>query len=430
MKIPKYFSNKNLSDIAVVSGVYCLCIISATLIRWMNYFNLLAIMVILLYIFLRRKITKAPLNLLWAGYILVYPLVDAAIRGEVGLSLFTALCYITPMFFLLGTDVNVDNFGSFFISFAKGFAWFQAFGIFLGLVSQRVFIIIAYRLLGMWTAKVLGFTTDPTVVAYILCFGVGIYLIDFLLLENKNTKNAYKKLVSFAIMFVSLIITGKRSFLLGTCILLVIILLVFYTKSKRKFVWTILGGVAVGIIGCAICLGAYFSGVENGLGRIGGTIIGLMNGEDVSSMRSTWAEYMEQWSEGREWFGIGWETFKNRINFTPYAGKVPNGHNVYLQIMCEEGYIGLALFSVLIAATVIYAVYNCIILVKTNDKSATRASLLALFTVGLFAIYCSLGNGIYDANIYLYFFAAVQLLNASGKARRIVERNKFKLENV
>ena len=430
MKIPKYFLNKNLSDIAVVSGAYCLCIISSTLLRWMNYFNLLAIMVILLYIFLRRKITKAPLNLLWAGYILVYPLVDAAIRGEVGLSLFTALCYMTPMFFLLVTDVNVDNFGSFFISFAKGFAWFQAFGIFLGLVSQRLFIIIAYRLLGFWTATVLGFTTDPTVVAYILCFGVGIYLIDFLLLENKNTKNGYKKLTSFGILFVALILTGKRSFLLGTCILLVAMLLTFYTKSKKKFVGTILGGIVAAVIICAVCLGAYFSGVENGLGRIGETIIGLKNGEDVSSMRSTWAEYMEQWSEGREWFGIGWETFKNRINFTPYAGRVPNGHNVYLQVMCEEGYIGLAVFSVLIAATVIYAIYNCAILVKTNDKAAIRASLLALFMVGLFAIYCSLGNGIYDANIYLYFFAAVQLLNASGKARRIVERNKLKLENV
>lgn len=426
MRIPKSFFHKKHSDIAVLSAVYCLCIISATLIRWMNYANLLAIGVMMLYVILRKRIAKASLNLLWAGYILVYPLLDAAIRGEVGLSLFTALCYITPMVFMLVTDINVDNFGKLFISFAKGFAWFQAFGVFLGIVSKKLFVIIAYRLLGMWSAKVLGFATDPTVTAYILCFGICVYLVEFLVLDHKNTKDGYRKLASFGILFVALVLTGKRSFLLGSCIMLVIVLLTFYTNSKRKFVATFLGGIAVGILGGGVSLGAYFMGANNALGRMGATIIGLMNDQDVSNMRSTWAEYMAEWSEGREWLGIGWETFKNRINFTQYAGKVPNGHNVYLQIMSEEGYIGLAVFFILMTATVLYAVYNCVLLAKTNDKSAISVSLFSLFSVGLFAIYCSLGNAMYDTIIYLYFFAGIQLLNAAAKARR----NALKFQNL
>lgn len=418
MKIPKSFFEKKHADIAVISAVYCLCIVMSTFIRWTNYVNVLAIGVMMLYVMLRKRIAKTALNLLWAAYILVYPLLDAAIRGEIGLPFFTALCYITPMVFMLITDINVDNFGRFFLGFAKGFAWFQAFGVFLGIVSQRLFIIIAYRLLGLWSATVLGFATDPTVTAYILCFGIGAYLADFLALENKRTKSAYQKLGSLAILFFALLLTGKRSFLLGTGLMFLVMLLAFYTKSKKRFVRTFFGGIVLGIAGGGVSLGAYFIGAQNALGRIGETIIGLMNDQDVSNMRSTWAEYMEQWSEGREWFGIGWETFRNRINFTPYAGRVPNGHNVYLQIMSEEGYIGLIVFSVLMGATVLYAVYNAARLAKTNDKSAVRVSLFSLFSIGLFAIYCSLGNAMYDAIIYLYFFAAVQLLNAAAKARK------------
>lgn len=422
MKIPKAFLNKNSADIAVVTLVYSLCIVSATFIRWINYFNLLATGVMLLYICLRKRITKSPLNLLWAGYILVYPLLDAAIRGEAGLSSYTTFCYVTPMVFLLLTDINIGNFGEFFISFSKIFAWFQAFGIFLEIVSERAFTIIAYRLLGMWTANVVGFSTHQTVAAYLVCFGISAYFSEYLVLERKNTKEAYGKLLSFAVLFCALIITGKRSFLLISGVFFVILLLIFYTTSKRKFVATLFGGVLVGIVGAGASLIFYFAGSENSLARVGETIIGLINGQDVSNMRSTWAEYMAEWSQGHEWFGIGWESFQNRIMFTPYGGRVPNGHNVYLQIMCEEGYIGLIVFSALVIATVIYAAYNYAVLVKTGNKSAIKVAIFSLYTVGLFAIYSSLGNAIYDAFVYLYFFAGIQMTVATGKARRRTEQ--------
>lgn len=418
MKIPKYSLNIANKPIEIISVLFCLCIVTATFIRWMNYFNAIAIAAMLLYILVNRQITKRPLCLLWAGYILVYPLLDAAIRGEVGINLFTALCYITPMTLLLLTDMRVDNFANLFIKFAKLFAWIQTFGIFLKLISERLFTMIAYHVLGMWTYTVTGFTIDATVAAYILCFGIAAYVIEFWLTDVKCTKQALFKIMCIVIQFAALVLTGKRSFLVGVIAALVITLLVHSTSSVRKFEKTFWTSVFVVVLGFVVCLVAYYAGMQNALGRMGETIIALFQGKDVSNMRNTWAEYMREWSQGRELFGIGWESFKNRIMLTPYGGKVPNGHNVYRQLLCEEGYVGVTIFVLLILATVGVAIYNTMKLARCRNKKANTVAMFSTFSVILFAIYCRSGNAVYDTIIYLYFFAAIQLVAIAGRERK------------
>lgn len=426
MKILKYVGNINSNNIniEIIAVLYCICIMSSTFIRWMNYFNVVASAIMVIYIFKTKRIGKSLICLLWASYIVVYPILDAAIRGETGLSLFTALSYITPLLLLLLTDVNIDNFVKILILFIKAFSWFQAFGIFLSLIWNRAYTIIAWRALGYWSYGVTGFATDATVTAYILCFGIGIYLIELRALDKKQTKAGFIKLMYVFTLLVALILTGKRSFFVAVICSSIIIFLANSMHSKKIFSWTFWSSLIMVLVSYFLCIGAYYLGMNNALGRVGQTFMGLLAGEDVTSMRSTWAAYMNEWSQGHRFFGIGWESFKNRIAYTPYAGKVPNGHCVYRQILCEEGYFGEMVFLIIMAVTIILAIYNVIKLSSSNDKVVVNVAMFSAFAVILFAIYCYSGNAMYDATIYLYFFAVIQLISLVSRERKRIYHNK------
>lgn len=417
MRIPKFGVSAHKINTELITVMYCLCIVVATFIRWMNYFNIAASGVSVVYALRTGRVGKSKLCILWSAFIVVYPLCDAWIRGEAGLSLFTALCYITPLLMLL-SYVNLEGFVKIFIVFVKGFSWFQAFGIFLELIWKRLHIIIAWRLLGFWSYNVTGFSTDATVAAYIICFGVGLYFIEYWLADDKMSKYAIKKLSYGSLLFIALVMTNKRSFLIAVFISILLIFILQSTVSGSKFFRTLVGCAVVACLGYFVCIGAYYMGASNALGRVGATLIGLSEGEDVTSMRSTWAMYMNEWRQGRELFGIGWESFLNRISYTSYVGKVPNGHNVYRQILCEEGYVGLSIFVLLLVNTIVIAIKNVLFFLHRKDSELLYIAMFSLFVVLIFAIYSYSGNAIYDAVIYLYFFASIQLITLLQRTKK------------
>ena len=388
--------------------LYCVCIASATIIRWMNYVNALTAFVGIICIIKTKKIRKEVLNFIWMIFIAMFPLLDAAIRGEAGLSLFTFLQYLPALLLLTIGLFDIVEYRKIWLQFIKGFAWLQIFGMLLSSLWNRIYIMIAWRVLGQWSYAVTGFTTDPTMVAYIVSMAIGIYCVEYIFEENKRNKETVFIFVKMVVMCYFLIETGKRSLLIATIVVLMLCVLMYATNSKKKFfskifvfpiIITVLGG---------ICILAYRAGYNNSFARIGGTIIGMKAGDDVSNMRSTWAEYLKMWSKGHELFGIGWESFKHRILATPYY-IVPNAHNVYKQILCEEGYIGFLIFILILLATIIYSIKEVIV---TKNKENKKLAIYAMYGVLFFIIYSYSGNAIYDSTIYLYFFGSVQLCSS------------------
>lgn len=402
---------------SIIMFLYCLSIVAATFVRWLNWFNV-ALLIIILLSYLKRGISYRFIpSVLWSTFIFAYPICDVAMRGANGLSLYNLLRYLTPMLFLLA-NVELDNYGNIFIMFVKYFAWFQAFGVFLERVWSRAYILLAWRILGMWSYGVTGFATDATITAYILCFAIGWYLIEYWLIIEKKEKRAWKKLICAAILFGAMILTNKRSLLVGMIGGLILVFLGQSFRSWRKMWKTLGGSVIVVVSGVNLCLGAYHMGMNNALSRMGETFIGLSRGDDVTSMRSVWAAYMNEWRKGSEVLGIGWGNFSSMLSQTSYAGKVPNGHNVYKQILCEEGYVGEMIFVLLLAVVIIFAVKSVIVLSKKNNIRILSFAMFAMFSIVLFAIYCYSGNAIYDTVIYAYFFAAIQLLAAVNKSQK------------
>lgn len=411
---------RNLEYTTLLIVVYCIGIVSNTFARWTNYANILILGTAIICIIKRQKLKKSYICWLWASYILIYPILDYAVRNGNGIPLYIFLGYLAVMLVLITGCLKAKDF-RLIIKFIEYFAYFQAAGIYLSKIAYGVYVKIAWRLVAFWTNKVAGFTPDPTVAAQILSMGIGVCLVSYCCANKRSEK--IRSGAGMVVLFIALTIVGKRSFLIAIFIAGIFVIVAKDYRDKLALLKTAMSSVILVTVIAVISLTSYkIGGDSNALGRIGGTILGVVKGEDVSSMRSTWAIYMDEWKKGHELFGIGWENFQVRIMDTPYGGKVPNGHCVYRQLLCETGYIGFCVFIILISITVYFAIKNIMFYTKVNDNISLRYSMLSTYITIVFAIYCYTGNAIYDAYIYLYFFISVVMtgtMNGFQKKRMI-----------
>lgn len=401
---------------------YLVCILMSVLERWVNYATLILFVLVLFCVVQQKgKIIKRPLAFIWSLWIVIYPILDYLLRGEHTPQLYELLSYGAVFIFLLFADENLKNTKLLITGF-KVLAFFELIGVFLQLVFERLYIMIAWRLCGRWSYNMTGFSTDATVAAFIFAVGIGIIFTEFIF-EQIRKKKAIKFLQLF-LLFIGLIITTKRSMVIAVGVAVLLEYLILSSKSLKKFLRAlflsiILISVAIGLV----LIFYYVFDSDNALGRLGETIVGYFNGEDVTNSRSIWAEYMNEWRLDNVWFGIGWESFKNRILQTSYS--IPNGHNVYLQIMCEEGYIGLIIFVALLFLSFILAVRNTLYFLKKGNILEKKLSFSSLFIVILFTIYIYFGNGIYDSYIYMVFFAGILIISTLNN-KRTIESKKTK----
>lgn len=130
--------------------------------------------------------------------------------------------------------------------------------------------------------------------------------------------------------------------------------------------------------------------------------------------------------------GLGWGSYSLRFNQTlegiRYASNgfsVMAAHNVYLQVLAEEGLIGASLFILSIASGLIITFRSILHLNKavpsigsidSKENYRRRALLAGSFAVQLFfAMYCITGNPLYDAQVYIPWLLALGIMIAMSK---------------
>lgn len=383
--------------------------------RWVNYTTIILFVLLLFYVAQQRgRIYRRPLAFIWGLWILIYPISDYLLRSEHTPQLYELLSYGVVGSFLLFADENLNSVKILFVGF-KVLAFFELIGLLLQLVFERLYIMIAWRLSGRWSYNMTGFSTDAAAVAVIFAVGIGVIFAE-LLFEKKKEKKI-TKFLELLILFVGLVIASKRSILIAVGCVVLAGYLILSSKSLNK----ILRALFLSIILVAIAVGVslvsyYLFDSDNALGRLGQTIVGYFDGEDITNMRSLWAEYMEGWRQDNLWFGIGWESFKNRILDTGYY-QVPNGHNSYKQILCEEGYIGLTIFIVFLGITLFCGLKNVLYYLKRDEKDKQILSFGSFFISIIFFVYCFFGNAVYDSFIYVFFFASVYIISILNNDR-------------
>ena len=396
----------------LMAYAYIVCILLTYIQKFMNYINMLLIIIAVYQIYNKRRIRKNKLGFLWTVYIIAYPIIDAKVRGESGLLFFDAICYLAAVFTMIGNDFSLDML-KILTRGIKYLARFQAFGIILSIVSYRAYIIVAWRIFGRWPAYICGFAPDRAMTALCICAAYSVVLVEIRInkyLTNKTINRA--DWIELVVYIYCLVSTGKRYILLSMLTVTMVIMIISSIDNGVEIIQTVIIGISAVLLVAVISLWFYkMFGETNSLGRWGATFTGLSTGEDVTSNRSLWAVFMAEWGQDHKWFGIGWESFRKRIIDVGYFG-VPNGHNCFKQIKCETGYVGEAIFISLLIVSWVKAISNMIkTVVNRFNRDYFIPSGIGLSLVTMFILYCASGNAIYDSYAYAYFFLGIVFID-------------------
>lgn len=368
-------------------------VIESGLVR--EIFLLILTILALFVIISQRKISL--FKLLWTTIAFIWMIITVD-------NMAVAIQYI-PYFLVLWIPLTEDDFAIFkkFILFA---AIFCAIGVFFQLLFPSLFRSIVLpqfqnyqqidKLETTFNARgsYYGFVNDTSITARYISFAVA-YLVISLTTERGRNKRLILPLIGFLI--ISLILTGKRTHAGG----LIIALIVVYIASAgitQKFKRILAAIVLIVVIVLLLPTIANFVNIP-GLNRIVVILNVLISENDVIGYRITLYEKAIAFFKENPIFGIGWRQYRNYVhNFKGYALNV---HNIYLQLLCETGVIGLIFYSLFFTREYFQTKRGI------QNVSVDRTFILMIFFIQVFFLICGIAeNELYDATAFAYYFIA------------------------
>lgn len=224
---------------------------------------------------------------------------------------------------------------------------------------------------------------------------------SWILWEKKHNKIW---LVIMIINAVAMLLTGKRGpvvFMLFSILFVNLILTKKFNDMIKK-IWRYV--ILAVVVGVAILI--YISSEVNTSRNTIVRFMEMFNGsnDDVSNGRFIlWKLAVEIFIQNPV-FGIGWRAYP--VHAIPYEGIEMYTHNVYLQILSEQGIVGIVLYL----AFILYAMIDTYRMIKRKDNIFSGEGVYLLkFSLMLqcfLFLYSLTGNVLYDYNaVLLYFFA-------------------------
>ena len=123
-------------------------------------------------------------------------------------------------------------------------------------------------------------------------------------------------------------------------------------------------------------------------------------------------------------FGIGWRGFI--YTFHAYSTMVQdnNAHNIYLQLLCETGVVGLVVFVYIFVLTLIHSIKLAkqVELRKDIDKANAVMIVFAVMIQIFFLVEGIVGNTLYGLTFYVYCFAVAFIYSILIGRTRIVKK--------
>ena len=233
-----------------------------------------------------------------------------------------------------------------------------------------------------------GFSYQTGVTGYYLAVLAGFVFCVYLNIGRNKKSAKIFTLVIFCSIYLLILLTRKRSQLLAVLIL-VIFLYAIYNKKNVIKILVISSALLIGVI----LMLEYTTVGQTILNRSVGVNASLSGREYIYSV-------MIDNFKKRPLLGNGFGyTLKSVHKFT-------NGHNVYLQVLSENGIIGLGLYLGLL---IMYLKQAYMLLKRTTKGgSMSRDSAFCLFIEGLFVLNGVFGNPLYDV------FPVIVFLMVSG----------------
>lgn len=332
----------------------------------------------------------------WIPFFL-WTIIGAFVLIEPGIMFMWATAFLV---LLIATRSNIKEIFPY-----KFLLWFGVIQI-IGQILQAEFPTIYHQIMSVFLKSdyrefgsgYQGFTTQTGMTAATLVYAFATYIYFY-----APKKNVIINIVIIIIFLISIFYTGKRSFSF-TAVLIPMIVFFFSTKNTSRLVKYGLPLAFVVLFFFSIILSnlEMFQNVR-GLGKMVHGIEMFKDDEediDMNGREILWAAAIKGYQE-KPLFGIGVSQFED------WSGLGTNAHNMYLQVLCEQGIIGI----VCLLLPLLVCLSHTILILRRNKEGTPYVQSLkfSLFVQLFFIIYGLSGNPTRNTYGYMMYFIAIGL---------------------
>lgn len=287
-------------------------------------------------------------------------------------------------------------------------------------VADNAFGLFRVFLIGLYTSESAGvklrLPASGGILPHTGSAGCYIYsgLMSYLILakiKGKNTNQLKHYLVILIFVF-SAVLIQKRGFIVDLA-LAVILIKVLETRIEdlkeinvQKFLKCLFTLVLLVII--MIVLYYKVPLMRNSLDAL---INKFTEQDETLSGRTDLYAFAFQLVRENTLTGIGWGRF--RLHTKGFFGRDDLSyevHNVYIQLFCETGIIGLGVFLIAAISSLLYGIKKFRLFVKAEVYCKERYVVeLGLILQTFFLGYCMSGNPLYDCNFSITYFIGIMM---------------------
>lgn len=251
------------------------------------------------------------------------------------------------------------------------------------------------------------FSTNAIYLSIASLLYFSMYLID-----GKKKKS----LIMYIISMIALFTTGKRFHIIAIVIISVIMILYNRNKIKKKNVANTFMYIMIIIILALLVfvkLSEYIPELNNIIVRTQN----LIDKDDLLNNRGNLISLASKLWENNYLFGNGWGYFSYQYSIL-YNYYYLDAHNVFFQLLCEVGIVGLS-FYLIIIFRVLRNTFSTIDSFPDFDNTKKTMVFFSLGYQLFFILYSFTGNPLYDAQCYVLFFMSIGFILYLKKEREM-----------
>lgn len=249
------------------------------------------------------------------------------------------------------------------------------------------------------TMNVAGLTPSTAFTAGVLVVGL------FSVLFTWNERAKLKNLLLCVIIAVGILLTGKRAHLIFPVIAFLIYYVMIAKGNKKIDRLISVVFLATVLVVLFMFIAPLFSDIDS-IARTYSMLQNIFSGGDINDSISGRGVLYENaivlWHQNIL-LGSGWGTFQSLTGMSTMV------HNIYLQLLCETGIIGLSLFVISVTTSLLYT--NKQLRFALNCKNIEKAQALKFSLVYqlFFLLYGISGNCLFDYSYLLVYVFAITI---------------------
>ena len=232
-------------------------------------------------------------------------------------------------------------------------------------------------------------------------------------LKNKKINRDFL-LYGGIITGIALLLTSKRAHLLFGIVTLVVVYYVINPEKRFQKSFKLMIAVAVALVGLNFLMD-FIPEIAQVFERFQ-----TAGSDNASLLRILMWERAQKIFKQNPIIGIGWYGFRYKSGLSEATGATAGCHNIYLELLCENGFFGFLVFMFTMITSIIgtWKNINLVCDKKSTELNDVKAALAVSFAIQFFVLlYGMTGNPIYDSTFCFYAVAVAINISFSMNMR-------------